>query len=142
MAAPSMHVVVADADAEARATTIAVLREVGESTSMDLKIHEASTGTSALALCSDHRPRLLISEILLEGLSGLAILRRLRSESASETAVIFVTHLARENDRFWGLRNGALAYLAKPYDTVVLRDRIRRVLTDGPAATPERPRQL
>ncbi len=110
----TLHVVIADPDAALRTELVGIVGAVAAETGLDVAVHEASNGTSALAACSDHRPRLLITETLLEGLSGLALLRRLSSEASSRTAVILVTDMARETDRYWGLRNGAIAYLAKP----------------------------
>lgn len=121
----------------------AMLTSVVDSVASELRIathvHEASSGTSALAMCSERRPVLLICEVLLEGVSGLALLRRVHSNAGRKPAVIFVTDLVREIDRYWGLRNGATAYLSKPCDETALRHRVLRVLK---APTPQSPRPL
>ncbi len=135
----STHVVIAEPDATTRAHLAKLVSEVSTSLGIDVKIHQVSTGTSAFAACSEHRPQLLISEVMLDGLSGLTLLRRLAVESKAKTAVVFVTEFSRDHDRYWGLRNGAVAYLAKPFDEKALRSKIRRVLTDGPEAVPDSP---
>ncbi len=46
--------------------------------------------------------------------------------------------MARESDRYWGLRNGAHGYVMKPYEDEVLQAKIREVLIGGQDAQPER----
>lgn len=142
MANASTHVVIAEPDAAARGQLAALVTEVSTALGIAVKIHEVSTGTSAFAACSEHKPQLLISEVMLEGLSGLTLLRRLAVESKTKTAVVFVTDFSRDHDRYWGLRNGAVAYLAKPFDEHALRSKIRRVLTDGPEAVADSPARI
>jgi len=127
-----LRVVIADADPAERKR---VLDTVAELTPAPPLVFEAGDGTHALALCREQKPQVLISEILLEGHSGLALLRQLIAERISPR-VVFVTALARESDRYWGLRSGAYAYVTKPYDTSALRERLLRLL-DG--AQPQRP---
>ncbi len=138
----ALHIVVVEPEGTARRTLASLVKAVVADTELRVTVHEASSGTEALTACSEHKPRLLIGEVLLEGLSGLALLRRLKAESGDDTAVVFVTNLARENDRYWGLRNGALAYFAKPYDEAALKDRVRRILTEGVDAKADTPRPL
>jgi twitching motility two-component system response regulator PilH len=134
-----VRVVVAEPDIEQRKRIVEVVQAAARDVGVQVAVTQAGDGTTALALCGDHRPRLLVAEILLEGLSGFALLRRVRAEFGGKTAVIFVTDMGRETDRYWGLRNGAHAYLTKPFDEASLRDRVRRVLTKGPDAERDRP---
>jgi DNA-binding response OmpR family regulator len=134
-----VRVVVAEPDAETRRQIVEVVHAAAKEAEVSVQVAQAGDGTTALAMCSDHRPTLVVAEVLLEGISGLALLRRLRAESGSKTAVIFVSDMGRQTDRYWGLRGGAHAYLAKPFDEATLRDRVRRVLTKGSDAEPQRP---
>lgn len=135
----TIRVVVAEPDVEERRHIVEVVQAAARDVGVEVAVAQAGDGTTALALCGDHRPRLLVAEVMLEGLSGLALMRRVRAEFGGKTAVIFVTEMGRETDRYWGLRNGAHAYLAKPFDEASLRDRVRRVLTKGPDAQRDRP---
>lgn len=102
-----------------------------------LVVHTAVDGSAALALIEQHRPELVLAEILLEGISGLALLRRVRRNGGEGVpAFVFVTTLVRESDRYWGLRNGAHGYVMKPYEDDMLQHKIRDVL--GAEASPER----
>jgi twitching motility two-component system response regulator PilH len=135
----TIRVVVAEPDVAERRHIVEVVQAAARDVGVEVSVAQAGDGTTALALCGDHRPRLLVAEVMLEGLSGLALMRRVRAEFGGKTAVIFVTEMGRETDRYWGLRNGAHAYLAKPFDEASLRDRVRRVLTKGPDAQRDRP---
>lgn len=133
------RVLIADPDVEPRRRLAKLVREVADAADLDVAIDQAPDGTTALAAVADHRPRLLISEVLLPGLSGLALLRRIRAEHADATAVVFVTTMSRDADRYWGLRNGAHAYLTKPFEDEAFRHRIRTFLLEGTKARPDRP---
>jgi len=87
----------------------------------------------------EHPPRLVVCEVLLDGLSGLALLRRMKDERATMPAVILVTRLSRESDRYWGLRNGAHAYMPKPYDDEQLGARVQEILVKGVDASRDKP---
>lgn len=105
-----------------------------------IELHEVEDGLEAHRLIEAHRPPLVLAEILLPKLSGLQVIRRLRDswEDSTLPRFIFVTSMGRESDRYWALRNGAHAYVIKPYEDEVLFARIRQVLATGQAATPEK----
>ncbi|WAS98378.1 response regulator [Nannocystis punicea] len=126
------HVVVADPDPRERARVQELLRVPAEELGLSLEVHAASDGQVALALIEQRKPALVLSEVLLEGLSGLSILRRLRATlpPGQVPPFVFVTTMARESDRYWGLRNGAHGYVMKPYEDDLLQSRIRDVLRE------------
>jgi twitching motility two-component system response regulator PilH len=97
-----------------------------------LSIHEAEDGNAAWALVEVVKPDLIIAEVLLEGLSGLALLRRLREKYGKQAPVVFfITDMSNEVDRYWALRNGAGAYIIKPYDDEFLRKRSAKLFDEG-----------
>lgn len=130
---------VVDPDAEQRKRVIRLLREAAgespESAKPDqqrLAIHEAENGTAAWALVEVVKPDLVVAEILLEGLSGLQLLRRLRDKFGKQAPVVFfVTEMSNEVDRYWALRNGAGAYVIKPYEDEFLRKRSAKLFEEG-----------
>lgn len=125
------RVLVAEPDADERARLCAVVQRAAAELQREVLLDQASDGTTAMAKWSEHTPRLVVCEVLLPGISGLALLRRMKSERATMPPVVFVTRMARDSDRYWGLRNGAHAYLPKPYDDEQLLGRIREVLEKG-----------
>ena len=130
--------VIADADPRERDRCEAIVRALGPEIG-EITLHSAVDGREALTLIELHHPALVLAEVLLEGGSGLALLRRLRRlRGAAAPPFIFVTTMARESDRYWGLRNGAHGYVMKPYEDEVLQAKIREVLIGGQDAQPER----
>ncbi len=131
---------IVDPDADNRKRVIRLLREAaGEPADGDAKsdnerlaIHEAENGSAAWALIEVVKPDLVVSEILLEGLSGLQLLRRLRDKFGKDAPVVFfVTEMSNEVDRYWALRNGAGAYVIKPYEDEFLRKRSAKLFDEG-----------
>jgi DNA-binding response OmpR family regulator len=116
-----------------------VVQRAATALGREVVVDQAADGTTALALWSDHTPRLVVCEVLLPGLSGLALLRRMKAERTTMPPVVFVTRMARDSDRYWGLRNGAHAYLPKPYDDEQLLGRVRDALEKGADAARQQP---
>jgi DNA-binding response OmpR family regulator len=141
---PGRYVIVADVETAAREQlaelVLAVARETPELG--EIHVRTATTGGEALLLIDRFNPALVLCEIVLDDLNGLALLRRVRENASEERSrpppFIFVTTLVRETDRYWGLRTGAHAYVTKPFDGDLLRSRIRHVLVEGEAARPEK----
>ncbi len=132
------RVIVADPDASERARLVRLLGELGKEISQLIVAHEIEDGPGVSKQLEQGHVDLLVMEALLDGESGLAILRRIKDVPGTPP-VVFVTHMTRESDRYWALRNGAHAYVMKPYDAVLLKQRIGRLLSDGVGAKPERP---
>ncbi len=74
-------------------------------------------------------PDLYILDIMLPGLDGLELLRRLRSVPATaEVPAIFLTARTAEMDRVAGLESGADDYVVKPFSIMELQARVKAVL--------------
>lgn len=100
----------------------------------------AATAEDALALVQRERPDLILLDIGLPGMDGLAALRHF--QTTANVPVIFLTARRRELDEILGLELGADDYVTKPFDLDVLLARIRAVLRRtrrdaGPAASSE-----
>ena len=92
-------------------------------------VREADTGESGLALAAAERPALVVLDLMLPGLDGLEVCRRLRSTDATRSVpVIMLTAKAAEVDRVLGLELGADDYVTKPFSPRELVARVRAVL--------------
>ena len=95
---------------------------------------EAGDGHSACALAEAERPDLVVLDLMLPGLDGLSVCRRLRS--FSQVPVIMLTARGEEADRIVGLEVGADDYVTKPFSPRELAARVRTVLRrSDPAVT-------
>ncbi|MBN1174162.1 MAG: response regulator transcription factor [Micromonosporaceae bacterium] len=97
-------------------------------------------GTAALATARAIRPHLVVLDIMMPGLDGLAVCRALRMES--DVPVLFLTARATESDLLRGLDIGADDYLTKPYSPRELVARVRALLRRSRAAAPSEPAVL
>ncbi|MBC8074418.1 MAG: response regulator [Deltaproteobacteria bacterium] len=145
-AASPTRVLVVEPDPAERARLIAACERVAAALARPVIVDSAGDGTTAFAIWAERRPKLVVSEVLLEGLSGLALLRRIVADDGNArgevrlgarrdpelgTCVVFVSTMARESDRYWGLRQGAVAYLGKPTTDAAIEAAIHRALTEG-----------
>lgn len=90
-------------------------------------VDEADTGEAALASARDRPPDLVILDVMLPGLDGLEVCRRLRSASP-QLPILLLTARDRVPDRVAGLDAGADDYLVKPFAFDELLARIRALL--------------
>ena len=96
----------------------------------------ASRGDEALSLIRAERPDLVLLDVMLPGLDGFTVARRIReSPELSHTRIIMITARTANEDVVRGLECGADDYVAKPFDRLVLLARIRAVLRRGASAT-------
>ena len=87
------------------------------------------SGESMLEALESTVPELCILDIMLPGMDGLEILRRLRAEHATRRVpVIMLTARAAEMDKVAGLELGADDYIAKPFGLMELQARVKAVL--------------
>ncbi|MQA34707.1 response regulator transcription factor [Modestobacter roseus] len=94
-------------------------------------VRVARDGESALELLGSAVPDLLVLDVLLPGLDGRAVLRRVRKEHGA-LPVILLTQVGESAERAMALEEGADDYLNKPFDPQELVARIRAVLRRGP----------
>src|ERR1700753_1746948 len=90
-----------------------------------LTIYTGESGERALVLAHEHRPDLILLDVMMPGLDGPATLSRLRKDpQLAHTPVIFVTAKAmpQEVDRFRSL--GAAGVIAKPFDPMQLAKQV------------------
>jgi len=99
-------------------------------------------GKQALDLIARDHPDLLILDLMLPGLDGLEVCRRLRGNTATRSIpIIMLTAKAEEVDRIVGLEMGADDYVPKPFSPRELVARVKAVLrrTTAPPPTAEAP---
>jgi two-component system response regulator MprA len=91
------------------------------------QVSTASSGESALALARSHPPDLVILDLMLPGMDGLEVCRRLR-RAGDGVAVLMLTARDTVADRVMGLETGADDYLVKPFALEELLARVKAVL--------------
>jgi len=97
----------------------------------------SSDGVEGLDLAKNSHPDLILLDLMLPGLDGLEVCKRLKEVSATKSiSVIMVTAKGEESDIVIGLGLGADDYVAKPFSPKELVGRVKAVLRRGPLKLP------
>jgi DNA-binding response OmpR family regulator len=91
-------------------------------------IDSACNGFEGLALAADHEYDVIVLDVMLPGLDGIALCRRLRAELRRDTPVLMLTARDTVSDKVLGLRSGADDYVVKPYSLAELEARLQALL--------------
>ena len=118
MSAPRVLVV------DDEAPMVELVGEYLRSEGMDVAV--ACDGPSAVEAARDRRPDVIVLDVMLPGLDGFEILRRVRT--FSDAYVIMLTARAEEIDRIVGLSVGADDYMVKPFSPRELVARVKALL--------------
>jgi two-component system cell cycle response regulator len=86
----------------------------------------ARDGPTALAIAAAEKPDIVLLDVMMPGMDGFAVCRRLKNDSETRhIPVVLVTALDGRSDRIQGLEAGADEFLTKPIDDVMLFARVR-----------------
>lgn len=121
-------VLVVDDDENLRRLVAAYLENEGYA------IEQAGDGEAALASVEKHQPHLMILDLMLPGLSGLEVARRVRARR--QIPILMLTARGSEDDMLQGFDAGADDYLVKPFSPKVLVARVRAVLRRAGLSAP------
>jgi len=93
----------------------------------------ATNGEKGLEIARTRRPAAVLLDLMLPGLDGIEVAKRLRRDPETrETAIIMLTAKGEESDVILGLGVGADDYVVKPFKLKELLARIKAVLRRGP----------
>ncbi|MFK7897375.1 MAG: response regulator transcription factor [Myxococcota bacterium] len=101
-------------------TELAVVHQSLESSGYALT--NATSGEEALELISKVKPDLVVIDIILPGKNGFQVCRDLKAKpDTADIKVVLLSTKSQDSDKFWGEKQGADAYLTKPFDPDELR---------------------
>lgn len=93
-------------------------------------IHTASLPSAALDLVHQHRPQLVLTDLVMPEMSGLEVLSRVMELAPATDVVLMTAHYTTET-AVEAIRKGAADYLEKPIRLHVLRERVGRLIEDA-----------
>jgi len=116
-------ILIVDDESAARAALETLLRREG------FEVRNAHDGAAALELCAEFRPDLILLDILMPGMNGFEVCRRIKAHPDTRlTPVVLITGLSATEDRIDGINAGADDFLSKPIDFNELLARTRSLL--------------
>lgn len=117
------RILIVDDELAGRTALAVLLRREG------YEVCEARDGQSALVSCASFRPDLVLLDIMMPGMSGFEVCRRIKATPETRlTPVVLITGLSATEDRIQGINCGADDLLSKPIDMNELLARVRSLV--------------
>jgi twitching motility two-component system response regulator PilH len=117
-------ILVVDDSPTAQKITCDALKEQG------FNVISAADGEEALEIASRLHPDLIVLDIILPKKNGFQVCRQLKTESATENIkILMLSSKNQASDKFWGQKQGADAYITKPFEDEELLAAIEALLT-------------
>ena len=105
--------------------------------------HEALTaedGAAGVEAAKRELPDLILMDVVMPNLNGFQATRSItREPTTKHIPIVLVTTKDQDTDRVWGMRQGAKAYITKPFSESELADMIQQMLGGGGEAAQEPP---
>lgn len=118
-----IHILVVEDESDIRTLLLHHLRKDGYSAA------GAPDGESGLKQAEERSPHLVVLDLMLPGMDGMAVCRRIRrNPNLRNTPILMLTARGEEEDMVSGLEAGADDYMAKPFSNRVLLARVRSLL--------------
>lgn len=116
-------ILIVDDDTDLSALMALPLRDRG------FRVLTASSGGLALSMITRHRPDLILLDIMMPGMNGHEVLRRIKQNpQLSATPVVMMTSRTEQKNIVDAMQDGALTYLMKPVNPDVLADKVEDIL--------------
>jgi len=94
-----------------------------------LTVTHASDGVEALEAIQTTPPDLVVLDIVMPRMNGYEVCRRLKSDPKTQNVpVVMCSSKGEEFDRYWGMKQGADAYIAKPFQPTELVGTVKQLL--------------
>ncbi len=94
-----------------------------------LQVSEAADGVEALEHIEETSPDLVVLDIVMPRMNGYEVCRRLKNHPKTQNVpVVMCSSKGEEFDRYWGMKQGADAYIAKPFEPIELIGTVKQLL--------------
>jgi len=94
-----------------------------------LTVSVAGNGVEALERVRDYVPDIVVLDIVMPQMNGYELCRRLKADPKTQNVpVVMCSSKGEEFDRYWGMRQGADAYIAKPFQPMELIGTVKQLL--------------
>jgi twitching motility two-component system response regulator PilH len=120
---PMSTVLVVEDSLPQREMITELLRGIG------LTVTVASDGMEALEQMQSQRPDMVVLDIVMPRMNGYELCRRIKADPSTQNVpVVMCSSKGEEFDRYWGVKQGADAYIAKPFQPIELVGTVKQLL--------------
>ena len=92
-------------------------------------VSTAEDGEEAIVRANGEQPDLIVLDVVMPKKNGFQVCRKLKmSPNTKDIKIVMLTSKNQDTDRFWGLRQGADAYLTKPFAETLLLETVAELL--------------
>ncbi|WP_373479899.1 response regulator transcription factor [Geminocystis sp.] len=117
------NALIVDDSSTERKILVSYLQELG------ITVTTAESGEEALDKLSSNIPDLIILDVVLPGKSGFEVCREIKAgANTAKVPVIICSTKGSEMDKFWGMKQGADAYIPKPVDKNELFSAVKKLI--------------
>jgi len=117
------NVLIVDDSSTERKILISYFQELG------ITVNTAESGEEALEKLAGSTPDLIILDVVLPGKSGFEVCREIKSGgNTAKIPIIICSTKGSEMDKFWGMKQGADAYIPKPVDKEELFSTVKKLI--------------
>jgi CheY-like chemotaxis protein len=96
----------------------------------DYEYIEAYSGAEALQKLQSRRPNIMLLDIMMPGMDGYEVARRVRADSANRDVIIAMVSAKKEDhDILTGIDVGAVSFITKPFNPYDLQEKVAELLT-------------
>ncbi len=100
-----------------------------------MSVQSASDGLEAMEMIQQNCPDVLVLDVVMPRMNGYELCRKLKADPKTEKVlVVMCSTKGEEFDKYWGMRQGADAYIAKPFQPAELISTIKQLLRKGSAS--------
>ncbi|MEM8805839.1 MAG: response regulator [Cyanobacteria bacterium P01_G01_bin.38] len=94
-----------------------------------LDVTVVGDGLEAIEYIQGHPPDLVVLDIVMPRMNGYEVCRRIKSDPVTQNVpVVMCSSKGEEFDRYWGMKQGADAYIAKPFQPTELIGTVKQLL--------------
>ena len=123
-----VKILIVDDSQTLRQTVLELLTQQG------IKVIEANDGLEAQKKLQDIVPDLVITDLIMPQMNGYELCRWIKTNpSTQKVPVLICSTKSEEFDRYWGMKQGADAYLTKPFQPAELLKTIKVLLNRNPS---------
>ena len=114
---------------EDSATQRQMISDLLKESGLNASVTSVSDGVEALEHIKTERPDIIVLDIVMPRMNGYEVCREIKTDPNTENVpVIMCSSKGEEFDKYWGMKQGADAYIAKPFEPTELIGTIKQLL--------------